>query len=113
MSPNQEKDVEKIQSLILGNTHYTILRIIFFSSQRILKPQDPIELLFLREAIRNMTEFWIIEKNSALSHLFVDCKAAYDSVNTDTAMEEFGFPSKVIVLTKLTLLNHISKGPQR
>ena len=59
------------------------------------------QLFNIRQILEKCKEY-----NIELHHLFVDFKAAYDSVNRNKlwrVMEEFGIPSKLISLVKVTL----------
>lgn len=65
------------------------------------------QLFAIRQILEKCREFSVITH-----HLFVDFKAAYDSVSRTMLwgiMEEFGFPKKLISLTRLTLSEVISK----
>lgn len=59
------------------------------------------QLFCIRQVLEKGREF-----NVEMHHLFVDFKAAYDSVIREklwSIMAEFGFPNKLIALTRLTL----------
>lgn len=59
------------------------------------------QLFVIRQIMEKCREF-----NVETHHLFVDFKAAYDSVIREKlwhTMEEFGFPKKLIAMSKLTL----------
>ncbi|CAD7087998.1 unnamed protein product [Hermetia illucens] len=61
------------------------------------------QIFSLRQAMEKLLEY-----GQQLHHLFIDFKAAYDSiarVKLYTAMREFGIPTKLIRLTRLTLTN--------
>jgi sorting nexin-29 len=61
----------------------------------------------LRQILDKMKEY-----NVGMYHLFVDFKAAYDSIYRDKlfkAMEEFAIPTKLISITKITLSRVICK----
>lgn len=61
------------------------------------------QLFNVRQIMEKCREFTV-----TTHHLFVDFKAAYDSVvraKLWSIMEEFGFPTKLVALTKLTLSN--------
>ena len=61
------------------------------------------QLFCIRQVLEKCKEF-----NVETHHLFVDFKAAYDRIIRKLLwgiMAEFGFPAKLIALTKLTLLN--------
>ena len=63
------------------------------------------QLFVIRQIMEKCREF-----NVETHHLFVDFKAAYDSVIREKlwrTMEEFGFPEKLIIMSKLTL-SHVT-----
>lgn len=65
------------------------------------------QLFGIRQIMEKCREF-----NVTTHHLFVDFKAAYDSVKRSalwSTMEQFGFPHKLIALAKLTLSSVTSK----
>ena len=61
------------------------------------------QIFSLRQSMEKLLEY-----GQPLYHLFIDYKAAYDSiarVELYTAMSEFGIPSKLIRLTRMTMTN--------